>query len=202
MIFISISWVKLERQAVKVEEGGSEEEGQGPKAEGKAKEGTPPWGRRAKNQQRRRNLWYDESRQAKTPSHKKGRHEEVYHTTRARYIPNIRSATDAGIRLERARPGRMQGHAAAVRREARPAVRDVEAGVQPRGRGGGRAGRKGQAQAEVRRVRPVQGPGRHQRQQREQGRADARDEPDGLPLQEARARGEALPVRRRMPHER
>ena len=57
----TISWVKLERQAVEVEEGGSEEEGQGPKAEGKAKEGTPPWGRRAKNKQRRRNLWYDES---------------------------------------------------------------------------------------------------------------------------------------------
>ena len=57
----TISWVKLERQAVEVEEGGSEEEGQGPKAEGKAKEGTPPWGRRAKYKQRRRNLWYDES---------------------------------------------------------------------------------------------------------------------------------------------
>ena len=57
----TISWVKLERQAVEVEEGGPEEEGQGPKAEGKAKEGTPPWGRRAKNQQRRRDLWYDES---------------------------------------------------------------------------------------------------------------------------------------------
>lgn len=57
----TISWVKLERQAVEVEEGGSEEEGQGPKAEGKAKEGTPPWGRRAKDKQRRRDLWYDES---------------------------------------------------------------------------------------------------------------------------------------------
>ena len=35
----TISWVKLERQAAEVEEGGPEEEGQGPKADGKAKEG-------------------------------------------------------------------------------------------------------------------------------------------------------------------
>lgn len=40
--------------------GCSEEKKQKTKEEGKTKEGTPPWGRRARNmQQRRHSLWYD-----------------------------------------------------------------------------------------------------------------------------------------------
>jgi len=185
-----------------VENRGKEEERQGTEEEGKAKEGTPPRGRRArKMQQRRHSLWYDEGAQTKTSEPKKGRREKLYHTTRARRTPELHPAPDAGLGLERDRQGGMPNHDAPVRREARSEMRDLEARIPARGNRGGGAGPKGQATTQVRRIRPLQGAGRSQREQRKQGREDAGDEPDGLPLQETRDRREAVAIRRTLPHE-
>ena len=49
---------------------------------------------------------------------------------------------------------------------------------------------------QVRRIRPLQGTERGQREQREQGGQEAGDQPDGIPLQKARGRREAVAVRR------
>ena len=95
----------------------------------------------------------------------------------------------------------MPDHAPPVRREARPALRDLEARIPARGNRGRRAGPEGQATTQVRRIRPLQGAGRGQREQREQRNQDAGDESDGLPLQKARGRREAVAVRRPLPHE-
>ena len=159
-----------------MESRGKKEERQGTEAEGKAKEGTPSWGRRARNRQRRRDLWYDEGDQTKTSEPKKGRRAPLYHTTRARDAPGLHKPPDTGLGLERDRQRRMQDHAPPVRREARPALRDLEARIPARGNRGSRPGPEGQATAQVRGIRPLQGPGRDQRQQREQGDQDAGDD--------------------------
>ena len=186
-----------------MESRGKKEGRQGTEEEGKAEEeGTPPRGRRARERhQRRRDLWYDEGYQTKTSKPKKGRHEILYHTARARNVPDLRAAADAGIGLERDNQGGVQGHAPPVRREARAEVRDLEARIPARGHRGSRPGPEGQATTQVRRIRPLQGAGQDQREQREQGNQDAGDEPDGLPLQKARCRREAVAVRRALPHE-
>ena len=65
-----------------MENRGKKEERQGAEEEGKKEEGTPPRGRRVQEKhQRRHSLWYDEGAKAKTSKPKKGRREELYHTT-------------------------------------------------------------------------------------------------------------------------
>jgi len=186
-----------------MEKGRKEEKGPGAEEEGKAKkEGTPPRGRRArKREQGRHDLWYDEGDQTKTSEPKKGRHEELYHTTRTRNAPGLHKPPDSRGGLERADQRGMPRHHTPVRGEARAQLRDLEAGIPQGSHGSGRAGPEGPAAPEVRRVRSVQGAGRDQRRQRQQGDEDAGDEPDGLPVPEARPRGEALPVRQRLQDE-
>ena len=125
-----------------MESRGKKEGRQGTEEEGKAEEeGTPPRGRRARERhQRRRDLWYDEGYQTKTSKPKKGRHEILYHTARARNVPDLRAAADAGIGLERDNQGGVQGHAPPVRREARAEVRDLEARIPARRHWGGSPG--------------------------------------------------------------
>ena len=198
----TISWVNSERQVVGLEGRGPEEEGQGTQEEGKAKEeGTPPRGRRArKMRQGRHDPWYDEGDQTKS-SEEKGRRETVYHTARAGDVPDIRAEADARRRLERARRGGTPGHGPLVRREARTEAGDLEAGIPPGRNRRGRPRPEGQAAAQVRRVRPLRRTGQDQRKQRQQRNGNDRDEPDGLPVQEARRRREAVALRRPVPHE-
>ena len=186
-----------------MEDRGKEAEGEGPEEKGKAKEeGTPPRGRRArKRQQRRHDLRYDEGDQTKSSKPKKGRREKLYHAARARHTPKLQPATDACLGLERARQRGAQDYAPPVRRKARAEIRDMEARIPQGGRRRHHPGPERQATTQVRRVRPLQGPGRDQRELREQGDEDAGDEQDGLTLQKARRRREALAVRRAPPHE-
>ena len=182
-----------------MESRGEEEEGQGQEAEGEAegkrKEEPPPRGRR------RRGPWHDGVARSKTSKPWEERRETACRTARAGDAPGVRPAPDARRGLKRPRPRRAQGHDPTVRGEARPQARDLEARV-PQGRGGRRRPRpEGQEEEEVRGARPLQGAGRGQREQRQQGGEDARHEPDGPPLQAARGRGEALALRRGLPHE-
>ena len=164
-------------------------------------EGTPPRGRRArKMRQGRRSPWYDTGHHNHVPAGK-GRREKVYHTARAGDVPDIRAEAGARSRLERARRGRTPGHGPAVRREARTEAGDLEAGIPPGRNRRGRPRPEGQAATQVRRVRPLRRTGQDQRKQRQQGNADDRDKPDGLPVQEARHRRGAVALRRPVPHE-
>ena len=186
-----------------MESRGKKEERQEAKEAGETKkEGTPPRGRRArKKHQRRLSLWYDEGAKTKTSKPKKGRRERLYHTTRARCAPEFHPSPDAGLGLERNHQGGMPDHAPPIRREARTEIRDLETRI-PQGSCGHRRPRpEGQATTKIRRIRPLQGAGRGQREQREQGDQDDCNEPDGLPLQKARDRREAVAVRRSLPHE-
>ena len=140
-----------------MESRGKKEERQGTEEEGKAKGGTPPRERRARGKrQRRHSLWYDEGDRTKTSEPKKGRRAPLYHTTRARDAPGLHKPPDTGLGLERDHSGGTPDHAPPVRREARPAQRDLEARIPARGNRGSRPGPEGQATRQIRRIRPLQ----------------------------------------------
>ena len=156
----------MERQDFKVENRGKEEERQGAEEEGKKEEDTPPRGRRAKKkQQRRHDLWYDKSEQTKTSKPKKGRHEELYHTTRSRDTFKFQPAPNTGLGLEHNHQSWRPDHAPTIRREARTEMRDLETRIPARSHRDGRPGSKGQKTTQVRRIRSLQGTRCDQREQ-------------------------------------